>query len=255
MKAKQTKEILMTKKVSELNGSPARKIGSTIAAVLLFFLSSQILLVAQTFDIDKNSIGIIYKENRPIGTGFVCLYPGLITTCAHLFDGMNKDDSFIYRTTDGDFSAELLYSDDKRDVAVLRVGDMKIEKPLALTKDFSLSIGTPLVMIGYDRNTFGQKIEKNIASPVNIIDFEKQDMGNGLERNLVIFYGIADHGYSGGPILTWNGEVYGILRGGDYRVKDPNDSNKILNEAVIADDLRYIFDILFLEGKIENYMD
>jgi|GEM_PF-5762322 len=239
MKAKQTKNSTNARRVNESNMIHSIKIEEIVVSLLLLLFIPN-LLVAQSFDIDRNSIGIMYKGKRPIGTGFICQYPNLITTCAHIFEDENKDDSFIYRTTDGDFSAELLYSDDERDIAVLRVSDMKIEKPLALTKDFSIHKGTGLVLMGYDHTA----IDQITVSPVKVIEFNKQDVGKGQQRDLIGFYGIADHGYSGGPVFKWNGEVYALIIIADFDNKNPENSKESFNVAVILEDLSSILDSL-----------
>jgi len=247
MKAKRTKDSTIARSVSGSKVSRSKRIGEIIVVFLFLFLFIPNLLVAQRFDINTNSVGIMYKGDRPIGTGFVCQYPDLITTCAHIFEGENKDGPFIYKTTGGDFSAELLYFDDKRDIAVLRVFDMKIEKPLALTKDFSIYEGTPLVLMGYDHKA----LDQITVSRVNVIEFNKQDIGNGQLRDLVGFYGIADHGYSGGPVFKWNGEVYALIINADFDSKNPDNPKESFNVAVILEDLSSILDSLSKDERDE----
>src|SRR5690625_7587864 len=104
----------------------------------------------------------------------------------------------MYRRSYVCFFRELVCSEDERDLAVLWMNDMKIDKPLDLTKDFLIHKGTGLVLMGYDHTA----IDQITVSPVKVIEFNKQDVGKGQQRDLIGFYGIAVHGFSGGPVFN-----------------------------------------------------
>lgn len=251
MKAKQTKNSTNARRVNESNMIHSIKIEEIVVSLLLLLFIPN-LLVAQSFDIDRNSIGIIYQDNSDLGTGFICEYPDLIITCAHLFENENKEDSFIYKTTDGKFGAKMIYFSEERDISILKLNNLEIDQPLKLSAKFDLLAGAPLLLSGADLKVSDSAV---LISEIRTEAITLKGKNTAFEKRFIEFYGVADHGYSGGPMLTWDGEVYGILQGGSHEIKDPTDPEKILNIAMIADDLRYIFNILFLEGKIEEYVD
>src|SRR5690606_2471096 len=176
----------------------------------------------------------------------------LITTCAHLFEHTGNRDQFIYRSKSGDYKAKIVYKSYERDIAILKLDTMLVNSPIPLPELFKFNNNESLALAGYDRsasqinNTFTVSV-----SAVNLSGYHEEKHCYDV-RKLLEFYGIAQPGYSGGPLLKWDGEVYAMLQGGIPNVKNTLEEGKTMNFALILDDLYILFDFLDFQRIIER---
>jgi S1-C subfamily serine protease len=135
------------------------------------------------------------------GSGFLIDAKGFIVTNAHVIKGS----SFVnVNNHNGDeFTASIVYRDETRDIAILKINDEDY-KPL---KSLPYSISKSPIDLGEEVFTLGY--------PRNDITYNKGDLSaktgfNGDSTTFQIQMS-ANPGNSGGPVFNKNGEVIGVL--------------------------------------------
>lgn len=208
---------------------------------------------SQNFQIDGNSIGLIVQDSGQIlGTGFVCAHKNLITTCAHLFEHSGNRDLFTFITRSGDYKVKIVYKSFDRDIAILKLDTVIVDAPILLPEQFKFKLNDSIVLAGFDRSKTLIDSRNTInASPTCISGYHEEKHSDDT-RKLLEFYGIAQPGYSGGPIFKWDGKVYAMLQGGMPNVNSPLEEGKSMNFAIVLDELHIIFEFLSFQGIIEK---
>jgi S1-C subfamily serine protease len=137
------------------------------------------------------------------GSGFV-VAPDLIATSAHVIAGVQKP---TIKYGSHSISATPVVFDPNLDFAVLRVNGLHI-RPLPLYSA-SITSGAPVDVIGYPGSIF-------TVSP-GVVQKSQQISGTNLYglgtivRNVYIVRASVKKGNSGGPVVTSNGYVIGII--------------------------------------------
>jgi serine protease Do len=151
----------------------------------------------------KNSIGkektapIVYKSG---GTGFIIDAKGYLVTNFHVID---KAKNIAVQNSRGEFIAKVVYTDKKKDIAILKIVDESFKPftsvPYSISKA-SAKLAEPIFTLGYPKNeiVYGQGYLSSLTG------FN----GDTLSCQIEI---AANHGNSGSPILNRNGEVVGVL--------------------------------------------
>lgn len=141
------------------------------------------------------------RRARGQGSGFVIDAEGVIVTNNHVIEGASE---IIIDFHDGSkLNAELVGTDAKTDLAVLRV---KPEKPLPFVKLGSSDearVGDWVMVIG---NPFGL----NSSVSVGIISARNRDIQSGPYDNYIQTDAAINQGNSGGPLFDKNGDVIGV---------------------------------------------
>jgi serine protease Do len=141
------------------------------------------------------------RKVQSLGSGFVIDPEGIIITNNHVI--ADADEITVDFTDGSKLVAEVIGTDAKTDIAVLRV---KPEKPLQAVK-FGQSgksrVGDWVMAIG---NPFGQgsSVTLGIVSAIN------RDIRSGPYDNFIQTDAAINRGNSGGPLFNMNGEVIGI---------------------------------------------
>ena len=136
------------------------------------------------------------------GSGFIIDASGLIVTNHHVIVGADKIFVKLYNGTE--LEAELVGSDSKTDLALLKV---KSTEPLSFTKFGNSDViraGDSVVTIG---NPFG--LGGTVTA--GIVSAPSRDINSGtLVDNFIQTDASINQGNSGGPLFNMNGEVIGI---------------------------------------------
>lgn len=141
------------------------------------------------------------RKRQSLGSGFIIDPSGIIITNNHVID---KADEIMIRMHDGrELKATLVGTDDKLDIAVLKV---EAGEPLPYAKfgdDSTARIGDWIIAIG---NPFalGGTVTAGIISARN------RDINSGDYDNYIQTDASINMGNSGGPMFNMKGEVIGI---------------------------------------------
>lgn len=135
------------------------------------------------------------------GSGFLVDTSGFILTNAHVVSGQSRASAALDSATR--VEAQIVYRDDERDVAVLRVSPDAVRGRPAVP----LSVGSPLVDPGERVFAIGYPLHQDQTLTGGIV--------SGLREGAIISDVNINHGNSGGPLLTLAGEVVGINTFGD----------------------------------------
>ncbi len=136
-----------------------------------------------------------------LGTGFVISDEGLIVTNNHVVEGVEKIEVVF---SDGTRSeAELVGTDPKTDVALIRAKADRTYVPLALGDSDALLPGDWVIAVG---NPFG--LDHTVTA--GIVSATGRDIGQGPYDDFIQTDAAINPGNSGGPLLNLAGEVIGI---------------------------------------------
>jgi S1-C subfamily serine protease len=151
---------------------------------------------------DKVSVptqpSITYKTG---GTGFLIDTKGYIVTSQHIVAGATN--IAVQNAAGKDFSAQVVYSDTEKDLAILKIDDKSFKSPSSIPysiRQKSSSISEPVYTLGFPRN--------DIVYGEGYLAAKTGYNGDTLSCQIAI---AANPGNSGGPVLNKNGEVIGIL--------------------------------------------
>lgn len=135
---------------------------------------------------------------------FYCSQPYVLTACRVVVDGTNqKRQGLKVQTVSSQMDAEAVWGDSQRDIAVLKVVGMTNN----WLRASHIGLGQTGYVLGYSFDTNELRVSKGLISYTKI---------PGLEAQIAAH---ADNGYSGGPVLTRDGRVCGmILRGAGVKV-------------------------------------
>jgi S1-C subfamily serine protease len=136
------------------------------------------------------------------GSGFLVDTAGFVLTNAHVVSGQSKATAVLDSLSRID--AQIVYRDDERDVAVLRVAPKAIQGRPALR----IAVGAPLVDPGERVLAIGYPLNQDQTLTSGIV--------SGLREGAIITDVNINHGNSGGPLLNLAGEVVGINAFGDF---------------------------------------
>jgi serine protease Do len=144
------------------------------------------------------------RQQRGLGSGVIYSSDGLVLTNNHVIEGA---DEITVTTADGvDYDAEVAGTDEKSDVAVLRLkGTVKDLVPIAVGDSSKLRVGDVVLAIG---NPFGlsQTVTMGIVSA-------KGRSETGIDVDYADFIqtdAAINPGNSGGALVNMQGELVGI---------------------------------------------
>ena len=141
------------------------------------------------------------KKQEGQGSGFIISEDGLILTNNHVVGGA---DEIIVKLQDGrSLDAELVGTDDKSDVALIRVKGEDLT-PLKIGNSDRLNIGNWVIAVG---NPFGL----SATLTVGVVSAKgRANMGITDYEDFIQTDAAINPGNSGGPLLNADGEVVGI---------------------------------------------
>jgi len=142
---------------------------------------------------------IVYTSG---GTGFIIDAKGYLVTNAHVVEGAKN---IAVQNNKGDYVARVVFTDAKKDIAILKIEDENfkpfISVPYSVSRS-SADLAEPIFTLGYPRN--------EIVYSQGYLSAKTGFNGDTLSCQIEI---AANRGNSGSPILNKNGEIIGILNG------------------------------------------
>lgn len=163
--------------------------------------------VVRVTSLEKNRKG--EEEETSVGTGVVIVDKGLILTNLHVVQGAK-----ILRITFADGSesdATVKGVQQEHDLAVLQAGTVPDDlKAATLRSSHDLLPGETVVAVGYPFG-IGPSVSSGVVSGLGR-EFKSPE-GTQEIGNLIQFDAAANPGNSGGPLVTLDGEVVGIVTG------------------------------------------
>ncbi len=143
------------------------------------------------------------REQSGLGSGVIISRDGVVLTNHHVVE--KATEIRVTTADDREFDAELVGSDEKSDLAVLRLkGDLGQLQPLVLGDSSSLRLGDIVLAIG---NPFGvgQTVTMGIVSAKGRADVGITDYEDFIQTDAAI-----NPGNSGGALVNMRGELVGI---------------------------------------------
>ena len=180
-------------------------------------------------------------ELRGIGSGIIMDTAGHILTNSHVASGATKIEVRLY---DGStYEAKLVGSDEKTDLAVIRIETKEPLTPVVFGDSDKLAVGQWVVAIGQPRG-LNETVTQGIISaqhrtglldPMSYQDFIQTDAA-------------LNPGNSGGPLLNLKGEVIGV----NTAIASESGGSEGLGFAVPSNIALHIGKTLIAYGKVER---
>ncbi|PVZ10024.1 MarP family serine protease [Actinomycetospora cinnamomea] len=170
------------------------------------------------------------------GSGFVTR-PGVVVTNAHVVAGFER---LTVQDTDGTHPAVAIGVDPDLDLAVLAVPDT--EAPPIAWADTALSRGTEGAVLGFPGGRTDLVVEP--ATVRTRIDAVGRDIygEDQVRREVLVLASSVERGNSGGPFVTADGRVGGVVFAGDAAGGDtayaltPDEVRPVVEDAVARDE-------------------
>ena len=170
------------------------------------------------------------------GSGFVISADGYVVTNNHVIDGAGKITVSFDR--DNKFDADLVGSDPRTDVALLKIkSDKKFEYVRFATKD--ARVGDWVIAVG---NPFG--LGGTVTA--GIVSAQGRDIGSGPYDDFLQIDAAVNRGNSGGPTFNLKGEVVGV----NTAIFSPSGGNVGIAFAIPASTVRQVVDALKKDGTV-----
>ena len=181
------------------------------------------------------------KETRPlgIGSGFIISSDGYVVTNHHVID---KADEIIVTLTNGDeYKAEIQGSDEKTDVALLKLIDAKDLPIVKWGNDEKSRVGDWVLAIG---NPFGL----GGSASIGIISAIGRDINSGPYDDFIQVDAAINRGNSGGPLFNTKGQVIGI----NTAIYSPNGGSVGIGFSIPANMAKNVIAQLEKSGEVER---
>ncbi|HEY7556441.1 MAG TPA: DegQ family serine endoprotease [Candidatus Binatia bacterium] len=141
------------------------------------------------------------QRQRGLGSGFIIDSDGTIITNHHVVDGAEK---IVVTLADGkSFDAKVLGSDQKSDIAIVKIDANQRLTAAALGDSDQLDVGEWVMAIG---NPFG--LDNTVTT--GIVSAKGRHIGAGPYDSFIQTDASINPGNSGGPLVNLRGEVVGI---------------------------------------------
>ncbi len=143
------------------------------------------------------------REQQGLGSGVIVSGDGLVLTNNHVVE--DADEITAIAASGEEFKADIVGTDEKSDIAVLRLqGDVAALQPIAYGNSSALRVGDVVLAIG---NPFGvgQTVTMGIVSAKGRSDTGIVDYADFIQTDAAI-----NPGNSGGALVNMRGELVGI---------------------------------------------
>jgi S1-C subfamily serine protease len=146
---------------------------------------------------------------RGVGTGVVIVDKGIILTNLHVVAGAKRVGVLFWDGTESD--ADVVSTQPENDLAVLQARTLPDDlQPATLRSTADLLVGDEVMAVGYP---FGIGPSASAGVVSGLRREYRSPEGKRVLTNLIQFDAAANPGNSGGPLVTADGEVVGIVTG------------------------------------------
>lgn len=148
-----------------------------------------------------NVIAELEGNEQNLGAGIIIGADGYIVTNAHVTEGAKK----IFATTSDDkqYEAKLVGSDEKTDIALLKIADQEGFQAAEFANSDEVRVGNSVFAIG---NPFGLGSSVSLG----IISAKERDIEKGPYDNFLQTDATINQGNSGGPLFNRQGQIVGM---------------------------------------------
>ncbi|MCZ2203845.1 Do family serine endopeptidase [Bartonella sp. A05] len=181
------------------------------------------------------------QKLRPIafGSGFLISADGYIVTNNHV---ISDGTSYTVVLDDGtELSAKLVGTDQRTDLAVLKVNDKRKFSYVEFGDDSKLYVGDWVVAIG---NPFG--LGGTVTA--GIVSARGRDIGAGTYDDFIQIDAAVNRGNSGGPTFDLNGKVVGV----NTAIFSPSGGNVGIAFAIPAETAKQVVKQLIEKGSVQR---
>jgi len=155
-----------------------------------------------------------------IGTGVVVVDSGVILTNLHVVEGAERVQVQFFDGQQSD--AVVIGRQPENDLAILQAKTVPDDLiPATLRSTQGLAPGDKVIAVGFPFN-IGPSVSSGVISGLKR-DYHSPE-GERLLTNLIQFDAAANPGNSGGPLVTMNGEVVGIVTA----ILNPNEQSTFI---------------------------
>lgn len=183
----------------------------------------------------------MYSNPKALGSGFIIDSSGFIVTNDHVVG--NADEIRVKLTDNTEFPAKLIGTDQKTDLALLKV-DTKNPLPFVKFGDSSKSrVGDWVIAIGNPFGLGGTVTAGIISSKGRDIGIDKSIVDDFIQTDAAI-----NGGNSGGPMFNISGEVIGI----NTAIFSPSGTNVGIGFAIPSNTAQAIIEQLKSSGKVSR---
>lgn len=208
---------------AEIRPAPRPIVQQDIDSAVLHTLENKVLPspASKAYEAVQNSVvrvqGLVAAKDtdneadtvQGIGTGVVIVDKGVILTNLHVVRGFDR-----VRVTFADgleSNAEVIGTAPEHDLAVLQAATIPDDLPAAtLRSTHDLALGDRVIAVGFPFG-IGPSVSSGVVSGLR--REYQSPQGKRLLTNLIQFDAAVNRGNSGGPLVTADGEVVGIVTG------------------------------------------
>lgn len=186
------------------------------------------------------SVVSIVAENEDVqalGAGIIVSADGYIVTNAHVTQGANK--ITIIMADDEAFEAELIGTDDKTDISLLKAVHPLGFEPASFADSEDIRVGNQVFAIG---NPFG--LGNSVSA--GIISAKERDIEKGPYDNFIQTDASINQGNSGGPLFNMDGKIIGM----NTAIFSTDGNNTGVSFAVPSNTVRWVIEQLKQNGKV-----
>jgi serine protease Do len=142
-----------------------------------------------------------YKR-KGLGSGFIIDAEGYVITNNHVVEG--ADEIIVKTHNEKEYEAEIVGTDPKTDIALIKIKNLKEDLPVATLGDSDkLQVGEWVLAIG---NPFG--LQETVTA--GIVSAKWRKIGAGPYENFIQTDASINPGNSGGPLFNTQGDVVGV---------------------------------------------
>ncbi len=164
---------------------------------------------------DKYAVAVIRDEDlkKPIGTAFVFIQPNWLVTAKHVVMdyGVARPNLELVFADNYRCPVQVAFAHPSVDLAVLAIKYRLCERPF-FPGHHSLAKSRPLSFAGYSPNQPAEEGDRVVIfGDIPRFDTELRTRSDG-EEEVILFEGYStEGGCSGGPVLTAEGNVVGVI--------------------------------------------